>query len=315
MTPEQELLAVKAAVLYYEDNKTQDEIGHMLALSRWKVGRLLSEARRQGFVRIQVAHPRARRIDLERRVQQKFGLKDVVVAPSLDEEDSEPLRARVAQAAAEYLVALRPVPRTLGISWGRTLHDLAQQLPRDWARGVQVVQVNGGVSLNKRASSASNTATTIAQKASSEALLLPSPAILEQAETKRRIEQDRSVAGVLTSARSAQVHLFSAGLTEGTSVLVDSGYLTPGDMAELVAKGSVGDVLGRFVDADGNVVDPALDERTVGLTTEDLRRLPHAVAVVSGLSKRHITRVIVSAGLCSVLVTDEGIANHLLEEK
>ena len=35
-----ELLSIRAAELYYEENKTQDEIGQALRLTRWKVGRL-----------------------------------------------------------------------------------------------------------------------------------------------------------------------------------------------------------------------------------------------------------------------------------
>ena len=41
MNDSDEILAVKAAELYYEAGKTQDEIGLALSVSRWKVGRLL----------------------------------------------------------------------------------------------------------------------------------------------------------------------------------------------------------------------------------------------------------------------------------
>ncbi|GAA3583032.1 sugar-binding transcriptional regulator [Klugiella xanthotipulae] len=315
MTGDEELLAIKASVLYYEDGKTQDEIGALLGLSRWKVGRLLSDAKTAGFVRIEIVHPRARKLELERRLRQEMGLVDAVVVPSLGQADSDELQSRVALAAAEYLTSARPVPRTLGISWGRTLHDVAQQLRQDWATGVNVVQINGGVSLNKRASSAANTTATIAQKGGGEALLLPSPAILERAETKRIIENDRTVAQVLTAARSASAFLFSAGLADSSSVLVDSGYLTRDDVRILVQKGAVGDVLGRFVDANGNVVDPALDERTVGITIDELRAAHTSIAVISGRSKNDICRVLVSSGICTVLVTDEGNARYLLEGK
>jgi deoxyribonucleoside regulator len=43
-----ELLAVRAAELYYQENKTQDEIGAILHITRWKVGRLITQAREQG---------------------------------------------------------------------------------------------------------------------------------------------------------------------------------------------------------------------------------------------------------------------------
>ena len=63
-----EILAVKAAELYYEAGKTQDEIGVALNVSRWKVGRLLVAAREHGFVRIEIVHPSAQRFSLEREL-------------------------------------------------------------------------------------------------------------------------------------------------------------------------------------------------------------------------------------------------------
>ena len=48
------------------------------------------------------------------------------------------------------------------------------------------------------------------------------------------------------------------------------------DVDLLVQKGAVGDVVGRYIDSDGNIVDPALDARTVGLTLDELRAAPPA---------------------------------------
>lgn len=314
MTEEDEILAVKAAELYYEGDKTQGEIAALLQITRWKVGRLIAQARERGFVRIEIVHPRARRQPLERALRDRFGLRDAVVVPGLGERDTDGLRGRVALAAAEYLSTIRPAPRSLGVSWGRTMHELAAQVRQGWGNGVHVVQLNGGVSLNRRASSAATTAVTLAQKGGGTASMLPSPAILERVETKRAIESDRTVRGVLDMAAAASVLLFSAGLVERSSVLVETGYLTPTYLDELRDKGAVGDVLGRFIDANGFPVDPALEERTVGIGLEVLRAARWAVAVIAGESKHDICRAVVSNGLCSVLVTDELTAEHLVDD-
>jgi deoxyribonucleoside regulator len=307
-----ELLAVRVAELYYDENKTQDEIGGLLGISRWKAGRLLAQARESGIVRIEIVHPRARRLAMERALRDSFGLADAVVVPTPENELG--VQARVAQAAADFLTSLRPVPRVLGVSWGRTLSGVAERLRNGWATGVTVEQINGGVSLNRRAGTAATTAATIAEKASGHATLLPSPAILERAETKRAIEADRTVAGVLELAGAASAYLYSAGVADESSVLVDSGYLTPADVAELVRKGAVGDVVGRYIDANGNIVDPGLDERTVGLGLDQLRAAETAIFVVAGEAKHDVARAVVTSGLCTVLVTDEATARALLPE-
>lgn len=312
MIDDSELLTVRVAELYYDENKTQDEIGGLLKITRWKVGRLLAQARDRGIVRIEIVHPRARKLAVERQLCERFGLGDAIVVPLTSRPEELP--PRVGQAAADYLTALRPVPRTLGVSWGRTLSDIAERLDKGWATGVTVAQINGGVSLNRRPGTAANTAVTIAQKAGGQAILLPSPAILERVETKRAIEADRTVAGVLELAAGASAYLYSAGVADESSVLVDSGYLAPADVAALVSRGAVGDVVGRYIDANGNIVDPALDERTVGLGLDQLRAARTAIFVVAGQSKHAVARAVVTSGLCTVIVTDEDTARALLEE-
>jgi deoxyribonucleoside regulator len=306
-----ELLAVRAAELYYEENKTQDEIGAILRVTRWKVGRLLQQARDRGIIRIEIVHPRARRLALERELTARFGLRDAIVVPA--PTDDVELQARVAEAAADFLVSVRPIPRLLGVSWGRTLHQVAECLPEGWSTGVNVVQINGGVSLSKRPGTAASTAVMIAQKAGGEATLLPTPAILERLETKRAIEGDRTVSGVIQRARGAAAYLYSAGVADTSSVHVDSGYLTTDDIENLVDKGAVGDVLGRYITTDGTIADPELDARTLGLGLDELRNAAMSILVIGGEAKHSIAHAVVRHGLCSVLVTDEHTARALLD--
>jgi deoxyribonucleoside regulator len=310
MNDTDEILAVKAAELYYEAGKTQDEIGVALSVSRWKVGRLLVQAREQGFVRIEIVHPSARRFSLERQLCSAYGLQDSVVVPTID-SDSD-IQARVAQAAADYLTTLRPVPRTLGVSWGRTLHAVASRLRPGWAVGVNPVQINGSVSSTRQAAAAADTAVTIARKAQGRATLLPSPAIFEQAATRRAIESDRAVQSVLSLARSASAYLFSAGVVDTSSVHVDSGYLTAADVARLAERGAVGDVVGRFITETGEVADDELNGRTLGITLDELRAAHTSIAVIGGEAKQRVTHAVVASGLCTTLITDEASANYLL---
>jgi deoxyribonucleoside regulator len=305
-----ELLLVRAAELYYEDNKTQDEIGALLRLTRWKVGRLLAQARTDGIVRIEIVHPRARRSALEKALVLRYGLTDAVVVPVAADDDETDV---VASAAADYLAALRPVPRTLGVSWGRTLDAVARALPEGWATGVDVVQVNGGVSLARRDTDAAATAVSIATKGGGSAALLPSPAILERRETRLAIEADRTVAGVLAVAGGASAYLYSAGVAGPDSILVESGYLTADDVRSLVREGAVGDVVGRYIDAEGRIVDAALDERTIGIGLDALRTAAVSIAVLAGEKKHRIARAVVGSGLCTTIVTDDKTATALLE--
>ena len=318
-----EMLSIRAAELYYDDNKTQDEIGSILRLTRWKVGRLIAQAKASGFIRIEIVHPRARRLVLERRLRAATGLHDAIVVssagvsatgdPAAVRAATRQLQARATRAAAEYLTALRPAPAILGISWGRTLQEVARHLRPGWASGLTVVQINGNVGVTDDAGAAAATTVSIAQKAGGTATLLASPAILERRETRRALETDRTVATVLNLAAGASAYLFSAGQADDNSALVHSGYLSAEQIAVLVSRGAVGDVVGRYIDKTGAIVDAELDDRTLGIRLEQLRRASVAIAVIAGPAKHEIARAVVASRLATVLITDEDTARALLE--
>lgn len=307
-----DLLAVRAAELYYEENKTQDEIGAILNITRWKVGRLLAAAREQGIIRIEIIHPKARKVSMEHDLVDRFGLEAAVVVPA--EEDPSTLTERLARAGADYLASMRPRTHVLGVSWGKTLSELAKALPTGWSTPVQVVQVNGGVSRSASPGQAAATATHIAQKSGGDVTLLPSPAILERVETKRVIESDRAVSEVLLRAQSADTYLFSAGPATEVSIHVQSGYIGRADIQRLQKRGAVGDVLGRYITPEGNIADPELDERTLGLSLDELRAGKRRIAVLAGSDKHPVARAIVRNGFATTLITDEETARSLLEE-
>ena len=90
LAADKDLLIVRVAELYYEEGKTQDEIGALLDLSRFKVGRLLSQARADGIVRIEIVHPRARRLGLERQL---VAVKDCRAVAKADMVNNDALPA------------------------------------------------------------------------------------------------------------------------------------------------------------------------------------------------------------------------------
>lgn len=302
---------LRVAQLYYEKDLTQDQIARRLILTRWKVGRLLDNAKDAGIVRIQIVHPQARQHNLESALVDTYGLDHAVVVPGGEEPGAQ--RRTVARAAAEFLCDLKPEPRILGVSWGRTLDDVAAAMPSGWTRGIEVVQINGAVSRSRRPSSGADVATEIARQGLGAVSLLSAPAIVEKAATRVALEADPSVGKVLAVARKADVLLYSAGELSTESVLVDAGYLNRDAVEELRQRGATGDLLGRFIRADGHEVDEGLRDRTVALTLDEIRRAPCTVAVASGRAKAGIARAAAANGLCTVLVTDSDVAAELLE--
>jgi deoxyribonucleoside regulator len=105
------------------------------------------------------------------------------------------------------------------------------------------------------------------------------------------------------------------GAMASDSVLVQSGFITTEEQAALKAKGAVGDILSRFIDAFGRIVDADLDARTIGLDLRHCAEREFSIGVAAGANKHPVVRACIHARYLNVLVTDEATARFLLEGK
>jgi len=301
-------VAARVASLYYEDNKTHDDIGAMMGLSRWKVARILQHAKDVGIVTIHIAQPANRVRVLEKQIFELFDVETVIVVDAADMSAVE----AVARQAAEHLVDIAPQIKTLGMSWGRTLTAVANTLPHGWARGIDVVQVNGGMSVLDTSHSASWAVAVVAEKADGHAHVMPTPAIVQLPDTADALRKDPTVSSVLDLAHRADTIVFTVGVASADSAHVRSGYLTPENITLLRDAGALGDVVGRFIDAHADVVDADLDHRTIGISLDDLAKIPRRILVAESAAKAPALISCLRRGLVSSLIIDQALAQNLV---
>lgn len=306
-----EQLMIRAAKGYYELDSTMADLARDLGLTRFQVSRLLKDARETGIVRIEIVPRTPRRPDLEAALQRRYGLKDAVVVPQAI--DASLTLDGVAHAAGRFIAGLGP-QRLCGVSWGRTMVAVANRLPPFWAHGIEVVLLNGAMNIRSPATRTNNVAELFAQSGSGIATLLPVPAIVGKAETRAALELDPTIAAVLALGLEARTVVFGIGPVETDSVLVQAGFVSERELTGLRRRGAVGDILGRFIDANGRIVDPDLDARTIGLEPSRCREKTHAIAVAAGAAKHAAVLAALRANFMNVLVTDDGTASFLLDQ-
>jgi deoxyribonucleoside regulator len=309
-------LMLRAAQLYYRLHLTQDQVGERLGISRFKVGRLLERALRESAVRIEIVHPAARLVELEDALVGQFGLRGAVVVdvPPTDSPTNQKLlsRERVARAAAAHLTSLAPTG-VIGVSWGRTMLEVAAHLRQGWTSASEIVQLNGAISRSASPTRAQEVVEQFGRTAGAAIRLMAAPAIVGSAELRHALEEDPSVGSTLAAARLARTAVFGMGVLGLDSVHVASGYLGNADVDELAAAGAVGDVLGRFITLEGRIALPSLDERTIGLPLEDLRQKEATVGVAAGPGKGPIGLAALRSGCVHFMVTDEDTAVWALD--
>jgi len=124
LSPEYHRLLYQIAQAYYADEQTQAQIAKNFGISRPKVSRLLKRAREKKIVNISFVAPSGIMSELERGVQHKFNLEEVIVVPVSDSRDSSTVARELGIAASGILVRRIAGSEVVGIAWGTTLMAL-----------------------------------------------------------------------------------------------------------------------------------------------------------------------------------------------
>jgi deoxyribonucleoside regulator len=305
--------AVTISRLYYLEGATQAQIAKQLNLSRPTISRALQYARDNNIVNIQVNDPLSNVDDLKAQLQRKYQLDDVVIAdvgPTGNYQEDLDL---LGQAAAAYLPQIIQDNDTIGISWGRTLAAVARHLQPSDRKNVQVVYLKGTVANSTHNNFVVDVTKHFNACYHTQAEILPLPVIFDNQDIKKMVVKDRFIHSILTAAQQGQVALFTVGTTAPDATLFELGYLSKQEIAKLQKK-SVGDIVSQFVDADGQIVDPALTARTVALPIDQLKEKRQAVLIAGGMNKLPAIRAALAGRYANVLVTDTNVALHLIDE-
>jgi deoxyribonucleoside regulator len=303
---------VTVARLAYDHGLSQGEIAKRIGTSRSTVSRMLREARERGIVTVVIHDPTERAEKLSQALKETYGLKEAIVVPT--ELESEPaVRPLLAQAVVGLLADVVRDNDIVGVSWGRTMGEIARRLHPMTKRGVSVVQLNGGLNRADLPGYPNYVTGRFAQAFGATAYVLPVPAIVRMPALRRELESDPATKTVLDLARNASVALFSVGVIGVESVLVQSGYLQLHELQQLQLRGAVGDVIGRYYDSRGQICDRELDSRTIGIELAELKEKRYAIAVAGGVEKRQAIRGGLLGGYFNTLVTDQFTALELVK--
>ncbi|BEP13974.1 sugar-binding transcriptional regulator [Acidothermaceae bacterium B102] len=310
-------LMTKVARMYHEQGVRQPQIAAQLNVSQARVSRLLKQAAELGIVRTIVIGPPGVHSDLELSIEQRFGLRDVVVADTAEQEDEYALLPALGAAAAVYLETTLARGERIGISsWSSTLLATVDALrPRPSQAAELVVQMLGGLGTVTAQSHATRLTGRLAELTGAQAVFLPAPGLVASATTVRALVRDTSIASVLAMYRDLSMILVGVGSLVPSPLLQQSGNaIEDVDQQSLRELGAVGDICLRFFNEAGTPVRSPLNERVVGIDASSLRAVPRRVAVAGGARKFTAIRAALVAGWVNVLVTDQATAQRLCTE-
>lgn len=310
MTDADASLAVRAAWLHYAGGLTQSEVAKRLGVPSVKAHRLIARAVADGVVKVTIDGDIVECVELETKLAARFGLQYCEVAPDLGEEGFE-FRA-LGQAGASFL--RREIESgnntVIGLGHGRTLSSAVHHLSRINAKGLRFVSLLGGLTRNY-AANPYDVMHRIAEKTGMQAHVMPVPFFANTREDRDVLLAQRGVKEVFDLANGAELKLVGLGTVDTDAQLVLSGMVEPHEIKEVTAAGGVGEILGHFFDADGNIIETTLTARTLSASLPRSKK-ERLVALSGGLPKVEAIRAVLKSRCLYGLITDERTAKALL---
>ena len=304
-------LILRAARLYYEEHNSQDQVANIMGTSRSNISRMLSDAKRLGFVEIRVVAPITRNNNLSGQLQNLLKIRDVQVITT---DKNELTYNAVGRAAADSLVDGLKNNQTIAISWGRGLEATVINVHSDNFSGLKVTQLMGSLSSVTTPSSAEEVGRNLAKNLNAQFIPFFAPVVVSNQKVRDSMLEEESIAKTLKMARSADIALVGIGSrTSASSEMVFSEFkLTKAERDQIYDR-YAGDIAARFYDINGQILSSKMDKRVVGLSLTEIGAIPRVIGVASGAEKVQGVMGAARAGLLDTLIVDLVCANSIIK--
>nr|WP_245954365.1 sugar-binding transcriptional regulator [Paenibacillus flagellatus] len=303
---------MKVSNLYYNDGLNQQEIATRLGVSRPQVSRMLSMAKAAGIVQITIKNPYSEEQQYERAIAETFGIHDVSVL-NVPDGDAKTIETQLARAGSALLESALKDHDVVGVMAGRSIASIGVEIGYVQRKGLQFVPLVGGWGSAGAPWHANSNARALGEKMKSSYRLLNAPAVVASKEARDVFASEPEIADVLRLAEKSSIALVGIGQVSERATIVQSGYFGEGDIARVREMGAVASFCTSFLDERGKVVPYDGEERMIGLTAEQLRRVPNVIAIASGEEKVPAICATLRGRWVDVLITDMETAKQVLK--
>ncbi|MBP0617508.1 bifunctional sugar-binding transcriptional regulator/dihydroxyacetone kinase subunit DhaK [Jiella mangrovi] len=299
-----------AGWLYAHDGMTQNQIAKAMGVSRATVNNYIAEARGRGIVNLTMETSRLSEFMIAQALIERFDLSDCIVLPSVSEGRS--LTERLGETGARVLERLIRPGDAVGVSWGRTLLEIARHVAPTRLPDLSVVQVTGGSSL-KSEFSPEICVSRLASALTARQVGISAPAVVSSAAVRRVLMDEPLLRAQFDSARAVDKIVFGISSSRRDATIHRSGPFAREDLAHASLQRAAAVIAGRFIDDRGRAVQGPLDERTIGLTLKEIGRIKFRIAVAGGPEKTTAILAALRGRHANVLITDADTGHAVLQ--
>lgn len=301
---------VRAAWMYYVSGRNQSEIASELGLSRPVVQRLIAAAKEEGIVSVGLHHPIATCLDYAELLKEKYQLVECSIVPTTSPDETlDNVSFGCFQLMSKYI---KDQPeQIIGIGSGLTLKKAIKRINFD-APSSKCVALISAMGVDGQCNYYDDVPLILASKVQANYYQLPAPRYATSDQEHSIWTTTRLFTDVSAVADNANVMFIGIGSLSKASPIIKDGFISADKAQELNEQGAVGEILGRFINQDGEVVNCTINRF---ITSYDMRssRCPK-IGSACGEDKRPAILAALRGGWINGLVTDETTARWLLTQ-
>jgi len=306
---------LKAAQLYYIENRRQKDITDILHISKPTLIALLKEAVDEGIVHIEIRNLKNSQLffELESQLRNALNIDDVLIAKR---DKAENISHSLCALLAQHLATILKPKLKIGFGWGRTLSVLSSFLePQRNIYELQLIPLMGQPERNAGSNMASNSLCDIIaqkyQRCSVDYFSLP--LILRSNVNTKQLKELPDVQEILNKMDDLDMAIVGIDSDPKTSTFLFTEQVGVEFLDELISKGVVGNICSHFININGDIVNTSLDERIMAITPQQLKRIPQVIGVAGGSDKVRSIIGGAKTGIFNMLITDEITAQEILK--
>lgn len=297
MTIDQQVLHVYVALQNLAHGRPVNEIAADIGKSRFATARMVKRARELGLIEVRATVSAPVDVGLSAELARRYGLRTALVVATHTADD-EGAREAIARVAARFIVENVAEDDILGFAPGRTLvlaSRMIESLP-----SADVVQLTGVGA--PRLEDGVEVITNLGRLSGGAPHPLYLPAVLTTEPEARVILRHPSIQRTLRKLD----HVTKAFLTIGgwpEASLIAGQLRDLDERSQYEQRGVVAEIGTMLLDADGRRV-PGLEDRFVGISEDQLRRVGMRVGIGGGPGKERAVLAALRSGIVDHLITD-----------
>lgn len=300
------------ANMYYELNMTQTEIANKLSTSRFKISKLLQEAKNKHIVEVTINKPNNRVYELESELKETFNLKDAIVLDNkvLPYEDTLHTLGKVGSKYVDSLISENSI---IGLMWGKTLLNLVKHLSPKKKIPITAVQIVGAAAKNKSILDAQELIRYTANIYGGNYKYLYAPLYIDNDYARKALMHEPVISDTLFFANKANIILTGIGTIDAMfSSTLWSNYLEKNSEYDLSTLNAVGCIYGRVYNNLGEELDIDVNKKVVGIDTSVIKQTENVIGIASGKFKAKAILGALRGKYINTLITDDSTASKVL---